>query len=66
MEQVQKQRSTKKQEETQPEETKPEETKKAHDAALKKEIDDLLDEIDTVLVEDAEAMVSQYIQKGGE
>ena len=33
---------------------------------LKAEIDDLLDEIDSVLEENAEEFVRQYIQKGGE
>ena len=33
---------------------------------LKSEIDDLLDEIDEVLEENAQEMVDAYIQKGGE
>ena len=33
---------------------------------LKKELDDILDEIEEVLVENAEAFVSSYRQKGGE
>lgn len=33
---------------------------------LKADIDDLLDEIDDVLVENAEEFVSGFIQKGGE
>lgn len=35
-------------------------------AALKQEIDDLLDEIDGVLEENAEDFVRSYIQKGGQ
>ena len=34
--------------------------------ALKKDIDDLLDEIDDVLEENAEEFVKNYVQKGGE
>ena len=33
---------------------------------LKSELDDLLDEIDEVLEENAEEFVKSYIQKGGE
>mgnify|MGYP001578597275 CR=1 FL=1 len=33
---------------------------------LKTEFDDLLDEIDSVLEENAEEFVSQYVQRGGE
>ena len=33
---------------------------------LKEELDDLLDEIDTVLEANAEEFVKSYIQKGGE
>ena len=35
-------------------------------AALKSELDDLLDEIDEVLEENAEEFVKSYVQKGGE
>lgn len=42
----------------------PEKTKDTE--ALKSEIDDLLDEIDGVLEENAHEFVSQYVQKGGE
>ena len=35
-------------------------------AALKSELDDLLDEIDGVLEENAEEFVKSYVQKGGE
>lgn len=45
------------------------EAKKKEDAAgvaLKEEMDALLDEIDGVLEENAEAFVKSYIQKGGE
>jgi ubiquitin-like protein Pup len=34
--------------------------------ALKAELDNLLDEIDTVLEENAEEFVRNYVQKGGE
>ena len=33
---------------------------------LKEDIDDLLDEIDTVLEENAEEFVRSYVQKGGQ
>ncbi len=33
---------------------------------LKEELDDLLDEIDSVLEENAEDFVKSYVQKGGE
>jgi ubiquitin-like protein Pup len=40
---------------------------KAKDSeALKKELDDLLDEIDGVLATNAQEFVSSYIQKGGQ
>lgn len=43
------------------------ETKKSEDAEkLKDELDDLLDEIDSVLEVNAEEFVKGYIQKGGE
>lgn len=35
-------------------------------AALKAELDDLLDEIDDVLESNAEDFVKSYVQKGGE
>jgi ubiquitin-like protein Pup len=35
-------------------------------AELKGEMDDLLDEIDSVLEENAEEFVKSYVQKGGE
>ena len=35
-------------------------------AELKEDIDDLLDEIDSVLEENAEEFVRSYVQKGGE
>ena len=59
--QIQKSKSTQKREavldETQP--------KKA-DEELKAALDDLLDEIDSVLEENAEEFVKAYVQKGGE
>ena len=33
---------------------------------LKKDLDDLLDEIDTVLEKNAEEFVKNYVQRGGE
>jgi prokaryotic ubiquitin-like protein Pup len=42
-------------------------TKESSKAAeLKGEMDDLLDEIDSVLEENAEEFVKSYVQKGGE
>jgi prokaryotic ubiquitin-like protein Pup len=35
-------------------------------SALKKELDDLLDEIDEVLEENAEEIVKNFVQHGGE
>ncbi|MEA2522129.1 MAG: prokaryotic ubiquitin-like protein Pup [Actinomycetota bacterium] len=35
-------------------------------AELKEEMDDILDEIDSVLEENAEEFVKSYVQKGGE
>jgi len=37
-----------------------------HGEKLKGELDDLLDEIDEVLEENAEDFVKSYVQKGGE
>ena len=37
-----------------------------HGEKLKEELDDLLDEIDAVLEENAEEFVKSYVQKGGE
>jgi len=34
--------------------------------ALKSDMDDILDEIDSVLEENAQEFVDQYVQKGGE
>lgn len=45
---------------------KAEATSNAEAEALKAETDDLLDEIDSVLEEDAQAFIAGYIQKGGE
>lgn len=60
MEQVQKSRPAAKQEEAPVADSVP-----APQADLS-ETDDLLDEIDAVLEQNAEEFVSQYIQKGGE
>lgn len=49
---------------TEPVETEPTATERG--AALKSELDDLLDEIDEVLEENAEEFVKSYVQKGGE
>jgi ubiquitin-like protein Pup len=50
------------------EETVPEEAPATSDQGekLKAELDDLLDEIDEVLEENAEEFVRNYVQKGGE
>ena len=37
-----------------------------HGEELKEELDDLLDEIDSVLEENAEDFVKSYVQKGGQ
>lgn len=47
------------------EETPPKTKTEAHDKAVA-EIDNLLDEIDSVLEENAEEFVRSYVQKGGE
>ena len=60
-ERVQKSKSTVKREAVL-EETQP----KKVDEELKAALDDLLDEIDSVLEENAEEFVKAYIQKGGE
>ena len=67
MEQQQVKRTTPKQETT-AEETEPVETKAAKKTPeeLKKDMDDLLDDIEEVLEENAEAMIAGYIQKGGQ
>ena len=59
--QIQKSKSTQKREAVL-EETQP---KKA-DEELKAALDDLLDEIDSVLEENAEEFVKAYVQKGGQ
>ncbi len=41
-------------------------TTEARGGHLKEEMDDLLDEIDAVLEENAEEFVRNYVQKGGE
>lgn len=63
MEQIQKQKqqSTKTNEETETEEVPD-----VRDETLSQDVDDMLDEIDGVLEENAEEFVSNYIQKGGE
>ena len=38
----------------------------AKGAELKEEMDDIIDEIDSVLEENAEEFVKNYVQKGGE
>lgn len=61
-ERIQKTKATAKQE------TAPQEEVKAGDSKeeLKEDIDDLLDEIDGLLEENAEEFVKGFIQKGGE
>ena len=63
-EQEQKRRQTPPREATEVEETAPQSTERGE--RLKAEIDDLLDEIDEVLEENAEEFVRNYVQKGGE
>jgi ubiquitin-like protein Pup len=41
-------------------------TSAARGEKLKEEMDDILDEIDSVLEENAEEFVKSYVQKGGE
>ena len=41
-------------------------TRETRDSALKQDLDDLLDEIDEVLEENAEEFVKAYVQKGGQ
>ncbi len=43
-----------------------EEAPAANDSTLAADLDDLLDEIDEVLEENAEEFVRSYVQKGGE
>jgi prokaryotic ubiquitin-like protein Pup len=57
--------STTTREEQAPEETEAPATS-AQGEKLKAELDDLLDEIDEVLEENAEEFVRNYVQKGGE
>ena len=47
-------------------ETQVEPPKKVDTEALKDDLDDILDEIDSVLEQNAEEFVRGYIQKGGE
>lgn len=47
-------------------EEEPEELITTEYEVVKKDLDDLLDEVDSVLEENAEEFVSGYIQKGGE
>ena len=61
-EQIKKQAPSRTEEEV--EETAPAGTEKGE--KLKAELDDLLDEIDEVLEENAEDFVRSYVQKGGE
>jgi ubiquitin-like protein Pup len=52
-------------EEAAPEATATEDLKERHEK-LSEDVDDILDEIDSVLEENAEDFVRQYVQKGGE
>lgn len=58
---VQKTKTERTSESAQPQPTKSEQHEK-----LKEELDDLLDEIDGVLQENAEEFIKAYIQKGGQ
>ena len=61
-------RVAKQHQDTAPSDSAPLEAKDQHEVgdALKAELDELLDEIDGVLEENAEAFVRDYVQKGGE
>lgn len=48
------------------EETKPVEPKNLENKELAEDIDNILDEIDSVLEENAQEFVQNYIQKGGQ
>jgi prokaryotic ubiquitin-like protein Pup len=48
------------------EETTEVEAPKVQGEKIKEELDDLLDEIDSVLEENAEEFVRNYVQKGGQ
>lgn len=63
-EQVQKSKSTQKREDTLADTGSPAGTKRRE--KLSADVDDLLDEIDTVLEPEAEEFVAAYVQKGGE
>jgi ubiquitin-like protein Pup len=63
-EREQKKRSAPKERETETEEVDAAPSKQGE--ALKEELDDLLDEIDSVLESNAEDFVRSYVQKGGE
>lgn len=55
------------QKQPQPQNNEVEETEELPtESASDKEIDDILDEIDGVLEENAEVFVAQYVQRGGE
>ena len=49
-----------------PAESAPQEAKDLRNEELAADVDDLLDEIDAILEENAEEFVKAYIQKGGE
>ncbi len=63
-EREQKRRQTPAREATEVEEAAPQSSERGE--KLKAEIDDLLDEIDEVLEDNAEEFVRNYVQKGGE
>jgi ubiquitin-like protein Pup len=63
-EREQKKRSAPKERATETEEVEASPSKQGE--ALKEELDDLLDEIDSVLESNAEDFVRSYVQKGGE
>jgi ubiquitin-like protein Pup len=63
-EREQKKRSAPKERATETEEVEAAPSKQGE--ALKEELDDLLDEIDSVLESNAEDFVRSYVQKGGE
>lgn len=61
-------KKTKERESTKPAEEEPEvtETKDQRNEKLSGDVDDILDEIDDVLEENAEEFVRAYVQKGGQ
>ena len=66
MPQEQEQKKTQKRSGSGPEDDAGQVTSASKSEKLKEEMDDILDEIDSVLEENAEEFVKSYVQKGGE